>query len=300
MLPASTAAAEHTPNAAAAQRAPSTKITAAGIDSVAGSARFSFNGRGAGGKLRFECALDDSRFGRCHSPRRYEGLAAGPHRFRVRSVDSAGTHDPTPATRLFSIVAKPPPVITGYGQDGLPEPALEADVEPPQVFVDLGPLGLTADDKPAFTFYADEPASFECSIDQGAPTFGPCASPYEPGAPLSDGDYTFRVRAKDTAGNQSTEATREFTVDTTPPTVSITAGPSGTVSSNAASFSFSTGGGAAIVLCKLDSGTSAICTSPKTYNNLADGSHSFEVVAIDAAGNPASASRGWTIDTSTP
>ena len=56
-----------------------------------------------------------------------------------------------------------------------------------------------------------------CSIDQGTPAYGPCASAttHAAAAPLADAAYVFRVRATDAAGNQTT-ATRAFTVDTVP------------------------------------------------------------------------------------
>ncbi len=52
--------------------------------------------------------------------------------------------------------------------------------------------------------------------------------------------------------------------------------------------------------CKLDSGTYATCSSPKSYNSLINGSHTFYVRAKDAAGNvdASSASYTWTVTTS--
>ena len=54
--------------------------------------------------------------------------------------------------------------------------------------------------------------------------------------------------------------------------------------------------------CKLDSGTFASCTSPYSYQNLSDGSHTFTVQAKDAAGNldQSPATYTWTIDTQPP
>jgi hypothetical protein len=57
----------------------------------------------------------------------------------------------------------------------------------------------------------------ECSIDQGAPAYGPCASAttHAALAPLADGAYVFRVRATDGAGNKAS-VTRAFAIDTAP------------------------------------------------------------------------------------
>ena len=59
------------------------------------SAVFTFVGNQA--KARFDCKLDRGKFRRCASPKRYTGLALGNHTFRVRSIDSAGNRDSTPA-----------------------------------------------------------------------------------------------------------------------------------------------------------------------------------------------------------
>src|SRR5439155_12921991 len=41
--------------------------------------------------------------------------------------------------------------------------------------------------------------------------------------------------------------------------------------------------------------------SPKAYTNLGDGSHTFDVRAVDADGNPSSStSRTWTVDAVAP
>ena len=86
--------------------------------------------------------------------------------------------------------------------------------------------------------------------------------------------------------------------DTDPPDTAISSGPSGTTSSTSASFDFSADESASTFECRIDGGASTTCTSPKAYSSLSAASHTFEVRAIDPAGNvdPTPATRSWTID----
>jgi hypothetical protein len=88
--------------------------------------------------------------------------------------------------------------------------------------------------------------------------------------------------------------------DTTPPIVTISSGPSGTVKQNYVTFSFSgtdnvTPAANLTFECKLDGAASSACTSPKKYTGLAKGPHTFRVTAKDAAGNTGQDSRTWTV-----
>ena len=80
------------------------------------------------------------------------------------------------------------------------------------------------------------------------------------------------------------------------PETAITAGPSGTVSSTTASFSFSASIVGSTFACSLDGGAYAGCISPTTYSGLAEGDHTFAVRAT-AAGvtDPTPAMQGWTV-----
>jgi glucose/arabinose dehydrogenase/PKD repeat protein len=114
--------------------------------------------------------------------------------------------------------------------------------------------------------------------------------------------------AKDLAGNPlDQDKSWSFTTaaappaDTTPPETTITSGPSATVNSTSATFEFSSSEAGSTFECRLDSTTFSSCTSPQQYSGLAEGSHTFEVRATDAAGNTDAipASRTWTVDTAT-
>ena len=89
--------------------------------------------------------------------------------------------------------------------------------------------------------------------------------------------------------------------DTTPPETTVTSGPSGTISSGSTSFGFASNESNSVFGCRIDAGTWGGCTSPKAYSGLADGNHTFEVRAKDAAGNvdPTPAVRSFTVQTST-
>ena len=117
----------------------------------------------------------------------------------------------------------------------------------------------------------------------------------------SDGPVTLTARAVDIGLNATTSAGRPVMVDNTPPSTTIDSGPEGIVSSNSATFTFSSNETASH-LCRIDGEDIENCGSPQTFDNLFDGNHTFEVVASDLAGNtdPSPASRTWTVDTGGP
>ncbi len=104
-------------------------------------------------------------------------------------------------------------------------------------------------------------------------------------------------------GNSRIEEFHE--TDATEPDTTIDSGPSG-VSNGDVSFTFSSSEPQLLGFeCRLDSSNAsdwASCTSPQAYSNLSEGSHTFEVRAVDAAGNPdtSPATRTWTVDLTPP
>lgn len=95
--------------------------------------------------------------------------------------------------------------------------------------------------------------------------------------------------------------------DKTAPDTTIDSSPSNPSNSSSASFTFSgtddaSGSSVASFECQLDAGSFSACTSPQNYSSLADGSHTFQVRAIDGVGNidPTPASFTWTIDAIAP
>ena len=70
------------------------------------------------------------------------------------------------------------------------------------------------------------------------------------------------------------------------PETAIGSGPSGTVGSTSASFTFSSPQAGAHFDCRLDAGAWAACSSPKSYTGLAQGQHTFSVRAVDRRATP--------------
>ncbi len=224
----------------------------------------------------FECQLDGSDFSACTSPQTYPGpLAGGEHTFGVKAIAGPAS-DPALYTWTIDTTPPPPPTITS------------------------GPPNLSATPSATFTFTDDDPsASFQCRIDGGS--FATCTSPAQYSLP--DGSHTFEVKAIDPAGNESAiSSPYPWTIDTTsPPVPTITSGPPNPSGTHSARFTFADDDPSASFQCRLDGGSFASCTSPADYS-LPDGPHTFEIKAIDPAGNPSPISPpySWTIDTVNP
>lgn len=165
-------------------------------------ASFSFAASETGSS--FECRLDGASFASCASPKSYSGLADGSHTFDVRSVDSAGNVDTTPALRSWTIdtTAPPPPTLVAPTNGS-----------------------STTDSTPAFDWSDVSDAAgvtYQLQVDNGGNTFpspdldqdGLSTSTYTPASGLSPGTYSWRVRALDAAANAG-PWTSAFTVTVT-------------------------------------------------------------------------------------
>jgi hypothetical protein len=171
------------------------------------------------------------------------------------------------------------------------------DTAPPAIAFTRRPAAVTADTKPTFAFSSNEPAAFTCALDGGVPRA--CGSTFEVSSPLADGAYTLAVTATDQVGN-SGSAFVEFSVDTVAPSLAFTERPPARTANRAPTFGFTSSEPAAFV-CSIDAGPSQLCASPFVVPQpLSDGSHAFEVIATDPAGNVARATSLFTIDTSRP
>ena len=108
------------------------------------------------------------------------------------------------------------------------------------------------------------------------------------GTTFALGTTTVTCTATDSAGNSASRSFHVVVQDTAAPQTTITANPSNPSGSASASFSFtgSDGGGTvASFECMLDGGRSRAAPRRRAYTGLANGSHTFQVRATDAAGN---------------
>jgi hypothetical protein len=167
---------------------------AAGSTIATAAATFAFHSTEAGSTLA--CSQDSAPYADCSSGvQNLVALADGPHTFAVRATDGAGNVDPTPATIAFTV-----------------------DTTAPTTAIVTGPTGPGTDHDPSFSFTSTEAGStFECRLDgPGAATTGyvACTSPFAYSA-LTDGTYTFSVRAIDGVGNiDPAPASRTFSIST--------------------------------------------------------------------------------------
>src|SRR6185503_6124217 len=118
---------------------------------------------------------------------------------------------------------------------------------------------------------------------------------------VGDGPVSLTARAIDFGFNSTTSSASVVTVDNTAPDTTIDSGPSGTVNSDSATFTFSSGESVSYI-CFMDDEEIEDCGSPQTFNNLINGSHTFQVTATDTAGNndPTPAIQTWTVDADIP
>jgi hypothetical protein len=235
----------------------------------------------------FECRLDTpagaGSFAPCGSPAdKSEPVNAsvdGAYTFFVRSFDPSGNlgSDTASDSRSFTLDTTAPPA-----------PSFTS-----------APPSPSNDTSPTFAFASESGATFQCALDSDS--YSACSSPHTYPGPLAAGPHTFKVRAVDSLGNgPGPAATREWTIDTVAPDTTLLSGPAAgsTSPSDSATFTFSSPQSGATFQCRIDAEAFSACTSPHTRSALANGDHTFQVRAVDAAGNAdgSPASRTWTVN----
>jgi hypothetical protein len=226
----------------------------------------------------------------CTSPQTLAWLLPGQWTFAVEATDAAG-NKATPVSAVWTVDV--------------------ASTTQPSVRVTAGPVLKIPKREVKFSLatLGGDGSATECSlVGVGAGGAGAtipsewssCANSVSYGQP-SDGDYLFAARVVGDAstpqfggGLPSTWAVSTFSVDSTPPTVNVTNGPTGgrAVSDTTVTFEFNLSEEGSTAQCKLDAKdvpTDSIpftpCASPVQLTNLTGGHYNFSVTPSDAVGN---------------
>jgi hypothetical protein len=276
------AAGNHSSTAASDTWIVDTAAPTASLDSTPGlysndqTPSFSFSSSEPTGAT-FECKLDGAAYAPCSTGTTLASLLEGGHTFAVKAIDVAGNHSTSAASYSWTV-----------------------DTTAPSLTLGTTPPAFSNDSTPTFAFSStDGSATFECQIDGGG--FSACTTP-KTFSTQADGSHTFAVQAIDGATNRSSPATYTWTVDTTPPPVTIDAQPAALSNTRTPTFSFSSSDSGATFECQIDGGGFSACTSPKTLATLTEVTHTFAVRAIDSALNHTvtAASYTWSIDATNP
>lgn len=244
------------------------------------TADFAFTGADSGsGVARYFCRKGQEAFAPCDRTVKYAGVTEGDYTFDVYAVDKAGNKSEV-ANAGWSVVMRAPSLAFSKTPDPITN-AASATFE----FAGLD---------------ATQPVvRFECALDGSA--FATCVSPRALNG-LAQGVHKFEVRGFDEAGNDAT-IQYQWNVDLTPPTVSITSGPSALTNSTSATFGWmvSDNVGVKSIECRVDATPYAICPATgRTFEGLGEGSHRLDLRVTDTAGNQASVSRMWVVDVTPP
>lgn len=132
---------------------------------------------------------------------------------------------------------------------------------------------------------------------------------YAPKNALADGKHTITVNASDNDGNAAAPVTANITVDTVPPTLTVTAPAAGLITNNKSINVTGTTNDATsspvkitIKLNNADQGSVSVGSDGSFTKaiTLAEGENAIAVTATDAAGKTSSVTRNVKLDTSIP
>ncbi|HEX2087114.1 MAG TPA: Ig-like domain-containing protein [Solirubrobacteraceae bacterium] len=245
----------------------------------------------------YECRLDEGSWAPCSAPVDHADLDEGPHTFRVDVTDGAsGASDPTPAVAEWFVDFTPP------GAFALTSPAAGADTTDPtptlswQAAPDAGGIGR-------YDVFLD--GSDVADVEPPDTSFTP-ETPLE-----TQGEHTWHVVAVDRAGHTTASASRTFVFDSVAPAPFSPLAPadgaavadarpalsweaSSDETSGLVGYDVAIDGGA-------PSRVAAGTTSFAPASDLAQGGHTWQVTAVDRAGNTRDApERDFVVDTVPP
>lgn len=212
----------------------------------------------------------------CASGVKYAYLAEGAHTFTVTATDPALNE----TTRTYAWSVKTIQPVVAINPGSVPEASSTVD---------------SAD----FEF-ATANGDAECRLDGGSWTA--CDSNAgQAYTDLDQGNHTFEVRAVDQYGNESAIDAYSWLVVTDAPQVTLDSTPAAKERHTTATFGFTVESADRNVptVCSVD-GIEFDCSDPAVATGLADGEHTFEVIATDSAGAQGSASYDWTVKAKIP
>jgi len=152
----------------------------------------------------------------------------------------------------------------------------------------------------SFTFASDQSGSnFLCSLDGATATA--CTSP-QLYSGLTNGTHQFQVTAINAEGTADPNgAAYSWTVNTTPPSVTITSTWPSVTNRTDFSVAFQSAD-ATTYHCSIDGAEATECTSPLTAQDLGEGAHSVSITAVNWLGveSDSPATFQWRIDLTAP
>lgn len=178
------------------------------------------------------------------------------------------------------------------------------DKTPPVMKFASVPAAQSSSVSAAFTFEVSDLVSgvkeFNCALDQESYQLCELTMTIPT---VAYGRHSMNIRASDKAGNTTDIMTYQFERTNPAPEVKITVAPPASTTANVAAFRFVGEDDSKVegYICSLDAAAPTACVSPKIYQNVAIGSHTFTVRAIDDMGlQSAPAIHKWTVKKEDP
>ena len=131
---------------------------------------------------------------------------------------------------------------------------------------------------------------------------------YTPSTALSDGGHTVIINASDNDGNNATQTSRTYTVDTVPPVLNVTSPANGFLTNAAAltvqgNTNDATSSSVTVKIKLNGADQGAIAVNAGAFSKaltLANGANTIIVTATDSAGKASTVTITGTLDTTTP
>lgn len=188
----------------------------------------------------------------------------------------------------------------GGSTDPQPQVPLNPTVNSLETTVASGPAAFTNQSRAQFSFSASDPAAtFAVRVDDGAVITTAATFSLDN---LSEGAHRIAVSAALAGVLDETPATWQWTLDTTAPTSKFSSKPDALAVTTAATFVIDASEPDVHFEARVDAKDFAAVENPIALTDLAQGSHTLEVRAIDAAGNveAQSLAYSWVVDSIAP